>query len=134
MKKIACALTSPARLLLGRCLLLLITTVIGVGLLTVSGCGSDPAEVEFPTPPPEESRKWLFDVYGNSANDVYVAGNLGTMFHFDGASWTSQDMGTTAAVTTIWSPPTESRSDPPRSLPPTPTSRPRNLRSSEPAW
>lgn len=108
MKNIASALNSPEPPLLGRCLILLTMIVFGVGLLTVSGCGSDPAEVEFPKPPPVESRKWLFDVYGNSANDVYVAGNLGAMFHFDGATWTPQDMGTTAAVTTIWSPPTES--------------------------
>ncbi len=58
MKKIASALNSPARPLLGRCLLLLILTVSGIGLLNVGGCGSDPAEVEFPTPPPVLHSLW----------------------------------------------------------------------------
>lgn len=107
MKKSASALTSPVRLLSGRCLPMLLLTVILGGMLCSGGCSSSEEEITFPTPPVEFSRKWLFDVYGTGANDIYAAGNLGVMYHFDGSTWSLQPMGTTAAITTIWSPDTE---------------------------
>ncbi len=107
MMNIASAFTGTSRLSLGRCVpMLLIIGLLG-SLLALSGCGDDATEVTFPTVPPQESREWLFDVYGTAANDVYVGGNLGVMFHFNGTSWESQSMGSTSAVTKIWSPPAE---------------------------
>ena len=84
---------------------LLLLAVVGVSLLGLAACSEDKATVNFPRTPAEESQKWLFDVTGNSASDIYVAGNIGAMFHFDGATWTAQDMGTTAAITTLWTSP-----------------------------
>jgi hypothetical protein len=48
----------------------------------------------------EESgtRRHLRDVWGTSANDVYVVGDAGTIRHYDGTKWTSQDSGTRAAL------------------------------------
>ena len=107
MMKIAPALTGTTRLLLGRGVPMLMTLTLLGGLLAAAGCGSDKSEVTFPGTPAEEARKWLFDVYGTAANNIYVAGNLGAMFHFDGTSWTQQNMGTSGAITTVWAPPTE---------------------------
>ena len=87
---------------------LLLLAGLSIALSGFGGCGDDAKSVNFPNPPAEESRKWLFDVSGNGANDVYVGGNLGVMYHFDGANWTLQNMGSTAAITTVWSPATES--------------------------
>jgi hypothetical protein len=78
--------------------------IVSIGL---GACSKDEATPNFPVPPPEESREWLFDVTGNGPDDVYVAGNLGVMYHYDGSAWTRQDMGTTAAITTVWSAPTQ---------------------------
>ncbi len=102
MMKIASALNGTKRLMFGRSLPLLMIIVLLGGTLSLGGCEDEQAEVVFPEIPPEEARKWLFDVYGTSANDVYVGGNLGIMWHFDGTDWTQQVMGTTAAITTIW--------------------------------
>jgi hypothetical protein len=107
MKKFASALNSPERFLSGRCVPMLLLAVMLGGMLCVGGCSSSEEEVAFPTPPPEVARKWYFDVYGTAANDIYVSGNLGVMYHYNGTTWTIQDMGTSAAITTIWSPDTE---------------------------
>ncbi len=84
--------------------MLMITVLLGA-MFGISACSKDKATTTFPVPIPEVSRKWLFDVYGTAANDVYIVGNLGAMFHFDGTSWTRQNMGTTAAITTVWASP-----------------------------
>ncbi len=107
MMKIASAFTGTSRLITGRSFPMLMIVVLLSSLLGATGCSDDSTEVTFPPVPPQESRQWLFDVYGTAANDVYVGGNLGVMYHFDGSTWTLQNMGSTAAITTIWSPLTE---------------------------
>ncbi len=111
MMKIASAFTGTSRLIYGLIVRRSVPMLLIIGLLCsllgLTACSDKADEVIFPEIPPQESREWLFDVYGNSANDVYVGGNLGTMFHFDGTAWTSQNMGSSAAITSIWSPPTE---------------------------
>ncbi len=107
MMKIASAFTGTSRLNIGRSFPMLIVVVLLSSLLGATGCSDESAEVTFPSVPPQESRQWLFDVYGTAANDVYVGGNLGVMYHFDGSTWELQPMGSTAAITTIWSPLTE---------------------------
>lgn len=108
MTNIASAVTGSTRLWhRHRISVLMVLALAGI-LLGLLGCSSDSNDVTFPKPPAPEARKWLFDVYGTAADDVYVGGAMGVMYHFDGSTWTLQDMGTTAAVTNIWSPPTES--------------------------
>ena len=38
----------------------------------------------------------LNDVWGNSENDVYAVGNRGTILHYDGATWSKMNSGTTS--------------------------------------
>jgi len=114
MTTIASAVIGVVRLL-NRCsATALMVLVTAGGLLGLSACSSDDGTVTFPEPPAPETRTWLFDVYGSAADDIYVGGALGVMYHFDGNSWDDttgwklQDMGTSAAITSIWSPPGES--------------------------
>jgi hypothetical protein len=107
MMKIAPALNGTASLLARRFCFLFLAVGLLSALALVGGCGSDDDKVTFPDPPPETRRDWLYDVYGTAADNVFVGGNQGVMFHFDGAAWTLQNMGSTAAITTIWAPPTE---------------------------
>jgi len=48
---------------------------------------------------PGSSQTWMYDIWGNSANDVYVVGhnslNRGQMWHFNGKSWTDVKLSTT---------------------------------------
>jgi hypothetical protein len=43
----------------------------------------------------------LHSVFAISASDVYAVGNAGTMYHFDGATWTSTTVGT-ADLFSLW--------------------------------
>ncbi len=77
-------------------------------LLSLGGCSDDEdSTFAFPNQPAPDSRDWLFDVYGTSASDIFVGGNKGVMYHYDGVSWEKQNMNTTAAITTIWLDPAE---------------------------
>ena len=43
-------------------------------------------------------------IRGRSATDVWVAGTVGAMAHFDGTSWTPSDVGTREALRVLWLP------------------------------
>jgi hypothetical protein len=43
----------------------------------------------------------LVSIYGSGPNDIYVAGQIGVLFHFDGTHW-SQDMGFMDNPGTVW--------------------------------
>jgi photosystem II stability/assembly factor-like uncharacterized protein len=44
----------------------------------------------------------LNDVWGSSADDVFVVGYGGTILHYDGADWESMVSGTSAALLSLW--------------------------------
>lgn len=71
----------------------------------LSACSDDPAEPPFPVQPVPDPQNWLFTVSGTAANDVYAAGALGAMFHYDGNAqneWTPMSVSTSKAITRIW--------------------------------
>ncbi len=76
--------------------------VLAAGLLALVGCSDDETNVTFSPEPLPPAYKWFFDVYGTAANDVWVGGSQGIMYHFDGTDWTRADMASTKAITTIW--------------------------------
>jgi len=43
-------------------------------------------------------------VRGRSASDVWIAGSVGAVAHFDGASWTQSETGTQEALRELWLP------------------------------
>ena len=55
-----------------------------------------------PTLPPEVNDRTLFKVWGTAANDVWVCGQAGLILHYDGASWSLMDSGTTVALYSVW--------------------------------
>lgn len=93
---------SPVR---GQRPFLLLVTLAGsllvAGILLLAGCGDDDANPSFPPDPKPEPDRWYFDVQGTAADDVWVAGNAGIMYHFDGAGWTLNDLNSDHAVTKI---------------------------------
>jgi hypothetical protein len=83
---------------------IILGTLLGLVIIG-SGCSDDKGDtIVFPQPPAPDQREWIFDVFGTSATDVYACGNKGAMFHFDGTTWSSVDMGTSVPITTIWGP------------------------------
>ena len=91
--------TSDARTQKARMLALAICcSLLGLTIMLGSGCSDDETTVNYPSPEPTPLADWLYDIGGTGANDVYACGEKGTMLHFDGTSWTAQDMGTTSAI------------------------------------
>jgi len=85
-----------------RPLLVMLATLVSLaGLVLVAGCGDDEANVTFPPPPVPVPDPWFFDVQGTAPNNVWVAGNAGVMYHFDGSTWSLTDLGTRHAVVKI---------------------------------
>ena len=79
--------------------LALVLVLVGAG-----GCNKNSADVIFPPEPPAPAMPWFYGVFGTAADNVYVAGESGVMYHWDGANWALQDLGTSQAVSTIWGP------------------------------
>lgn len=44
----------------------------------------------------------LYGVWGSASNDVFVAGNNGTILHFDGSSWSTMTSGTILSLEGVW--------------------------------
>ncbi len=79
--------------------------VVGLLALTLAaGCSDDDSNVGYPIQDPPADPPWYYTVGGTAANNVYVAGASGVMYHWDGADWTLVDLGTSRAVTEIWGP------------------------------
>lgn len=104
MTRLASQTTGPCRrpTLTARALLPLALVLAGLAL--VAGCGGSDTNVNFPNQPEPPTMPWFFDVFGTAANNVYVAGESGVMYHWDGTAWAPVDLGTSSAVTTIWGP------------------------------
>jgi len=85
---------------------MLMILCLASSVFLLSACSDDKGtDITFPKPPPVTVPNWLFSVSGTAANDVYVGGASGVMYHFDGTTWSLQDMGTEASITKIWATP-----------------------------
>jgi len=81
-------------------------TTLLLPLLLTAGCGlfggDDDENPTFPIQPPPPSMPWFFDVYGTAADRVYVGGNSGVMYRYNGSEWVATPSGTNRAITCIW--------------------------------
>lgn len=82
-----------------------ILAVLALSLtLLALGCSDDDGTVTYPTEPPAVQDDWLYGVSGTAADNVYVCGSKGSMFHYDGTDWSLVDLGTDLPITNIWGP------------------------------
>jgi hypothetical protein len=49
-----------------------------------------------------DSRTWINSIRGRSPTDVWIAGSVGAVAHFDGTSWTLSDVGGRESMTGLW--------------------------------
>ncbi len=78
-------------------LVLLIIGLVTCVFACPSWCGSEWLKMNSGT------NKNLTDIWGNSANDVYVVGSYGTILHYDGNNWSAMDSGTEEYLSSVWS-------------------------------
>jgi len=107
MNKTASAHAGNSSLIATLCFPVLMALALVAVILFAGACSDDTTAPEglFPPQPDPESRNWLFTVYGNSENDIWVAGAKGAMLHYDGNlenRWTLIPVGTSKAITSIW--------------------------------
>lgn len=71
--------------------------------LLAIGCGDDDDTVPtFPDPIGLEADAWFLGIWGSGPDDIYVVGQPGLIFHWDGTTWSRQESGTEVALTDVW--------------------------------
>lgn len=75
---------------------------LGLAAFLATGCSEEDGDVTYPDPLDPEVGQWFLGVWGSGPDDVYVVGQPGLIFHWDGTSWTQQSSGTTAPLTDVW--------------------------------
>jgi len=70
--------------------------------ILATGCGEEDGDVTFPDPLEPVTGQWFLGVWGTGPDDVYVVGQPGLIFHWDGTDWTQQDSHTSEALTDVW--------------------------------
>jgi hypothetical protein len=81
----------------------LVTMAVGL-LLVAAGCSDDPSDPTYPDEPQPEVGTWFLAVWGTGPDDVYVVGQPGLIYHYDGSSWARQESGVEVALTDVWGP------------------------------
>jgi len=49
-----------------------------------------------------ETQAYLYDIWGSSADDIYVGAENGILYHYDGTAWNTEDLGTIYDVYSVW--------------------------------
>ena len=80
----------------------LMLVLLGLSAFLAAGCGEDDGDVTYPDPLKPVVGQWFLGVWGSGPDDVYVVGQPGLIFHWNGSAWAQQTSGTTAALTDVW--------------------------------
>ena len=78
-----------------------VVTLAGA-LLMAAGCSDDVTEPTFPEQPQPPMGTWFLGVWGTGPDDVYIVGQPGLIYHYDGDAWSKQESGTTVPLTDVW--------------------------------
>ncbi len=76
--------------------------VLMAGLLFAAGCDEDVTDPTFPEPPVPPASIWFLGVWGSGPDDIFVVGQPGLIFHWNGTGWQQEESGTTAPLTDVW--------------------------------
>lgn len=91
-----------ARASIGRRFFALLPLVLVLGLLYAAGCGDEESTYTFTPAPPPPVGNWFLAVWGSGADDVFVVGQPGLIYHWDGTTWSREQSGTDATLTDVW--------------------------------
>jgi hypothetical protein len=73
-----------------------------LALLALAGCKSVSDSTTYPDRPIPPPPPYFFGVWGSGQDDVYVVGQPGLIYHFDGTAWQRQASPTTLPLTSVW--------------------------------
>lgn len=81
----------------------LVLALCGVLAFMAIGCGDDDdTTVTFPEQPEQEIGLWFLGIWGSGPDDIFIVGQPGLIFHWDGTAWSQENSGTTVALTDVW--------------------------------
>jgi len=78
-------------------------------LLALAGCKSVSDSTTYPDRPATPPPPYFFGIWGSGQDDVYVVGQPGLIYHFDGTAWLRQTSPTTLPLTSVWGDPETGR-------------------------
>lgn len=76
--------------------------VLVLGLLIAAGCGDKKIDPTYPDPHQPQVGNWFFGIWGLNESHIFVVGQPGLIYHFDGTEWHREDSGTNVALTDVW--------------------------------
>lgn len=76
--------------------------ILAAAMLLAAGCSEEDTKPTYPPQPENPVGTWFLGIWGSSADDIYVVGQPGLIFHWDGTAWTQQESGTTQSLTDVW--------------------------------
>lgn len=79
----------------------LVTLLVGLLLLAV-GCSDDESDPTYPPQPQPPVGTWFLAVWGTGPDDIYVVGQPGLIYHWNGTAWSRQESGVSVALTDVW--------------------------------
>ncbi len=79
---------------------LLLVALFALGVLW--GCKGVSDAPTYPDPPVVLPPNYFYAVWGTGADDVYVVGQPGLIYHWNGSAWAREDSHTTEVLTDVW--------------------------------
>lgn len=74
-----------------------------LGLLLAAGCSDEKTNPTYPEYPPPPIGTWFFAIWGLHADHIFVVGQPGLIYHFDGNQWSREATNlTSVALTDVW--------------------------------
>ncbi len=77
-------------------------TLLLLLLALAIGCSDDKSNPTYPDQPEPPVGNWFLGIWGTADNDVYIVGQPGLIFHWNGTDWAQQPSGTESALTSVW--------------------------------
>jgi hypothetical protein len=74
----------------------------GLVLMLAVGCSDDDSNPTFPDHPEIPVGNWFLGIWGSGPDDIFVVGQPGLIYHWNGDSWQREQSGTQVALTDVW--------------------------------
>ena len=73
-----------------------------IGLIMAAGCSSDVTDPTFPETPENPVRTAFLGVWGSGPDNVWIVGQPGLIYYWDGDIWVDQTSPTSQPLTSVW--------------------------------
>lgn len=79
-----------------------VALAMAVGFLLAAGCSDDVTDPTYPAEPSLPVGTWFLGIWGSGEDDIFIVGQPGLIYHWNGNAWTKEQSGTAVALTDVW--------------------------------